>query len=130
MREEGGAKGPDVGVRRDDVCGDDDVLESVSGWIEMSSEVCGILGRKSHLYATCRQLSPSPPTTSTHLSRNSPPSSARPAKGVWLCTNMLSSRGTSNLLLSSATRSDSCLPPPLVRRIKGILFFWRWARDL
>ena len=33
--------------------------------------------------------------------------------------------GTSSLLLRSATRSDSCLPPPLVRRMKGICCDWR-----
>lgn len=40
---------------------------------------------------------------------------------------------TASLLLRSPTRSDSCFPPPLVSRIKGIRWDWRyesalWAR--
>jgi hypothetical protein len=76
--------------------------------------------------ATILHLSLSPPTTMTVLSLYWSIS----AKGVWLCTNMLVSIATPNLLLRSATRSDSCFPPPFVRRIKGICCDWRYERAL
>ena len=41
-------------------------------------------------------------------------------RSVWLCTKFSRLNGTSNLELNSATRSVSCLPPPLVKRMKGI----------
>ena len=50
------------------------------------------------------------------------------AKGVWLWTHMLLSNGTESFSDSSVARSDSCLPPPLVRRIKGIRSFCRKER--
>ena len=81
--------------------------------------------------ATFLQLSRSPPVTSIHLSfkaevRSLPWTSS--AKGVWLWINMLVSRGSLSALVSSATRSVSCLPPPLVRRMNGMRFRCRTAR--
>ena len=38
---------------------------------------------------------------------------------------MAASIGTPSLLLSSATRSDSCLPPPFVSNMKGMCCDWR-----
>ena len=52
------------------------------------------------------------------------------ANGVWLWTNMLVLSGTFSRSDSSATRSFSCFPPPLVRRTKGIRCNWRKSRDL
>lgn len=43
---------------------------------------------------------------------------------------MLVSRGMSRLVESSATRASSVLPPPLVRRMKGMLLLWRWESAL
>ena len=87
-----------------------------------------------HLSATPRHKSPSPPTTSTVFcfkgvaSSSDVADSTSSAKGVWLCTNMLVSSGTLSSWLRSATRDDSRLPPPLVRRMKGISWVWRYER--
>ena len=81
--------------------------------------------------ATSRHLLPSPPTTSIgSFFKEAWPllSCAKDANGVWLCTNMLVSSETPNLLLSSATLSDSCFPPPLVRRMKGMPLDWSASR--
>jgi hypothetical protein len=49
------------------------------------------------------------------------------AKGVWDWMKFFVVRGVgrAKALEMSATRSDSCLPPPLVRRMKGMWWFWR-----
>lgn len=91
----------------------------------------------TYFSATRRHWSPSPPVTSIHESFNPLPyislSSTISAKGVWLCTNMPVSSGTPRRSLTSSTRSDSYLPPPFVRRMKGIRWDCRyssafWAR--
>jgi hypothetical protein len=85
----------------------------------------------AHISATLRHLSPSPPVTKTVLSFR-PSIASDPStsclNGVWDCTKFSSVIGTPSFLLSSCTRALSCLPPPLVRRMKGMLFLWRSAR--
>jgi hypothetical protein len=86
---------------------------------------------ESHISATLRHLSPSPPVTKIVLSFRpltvSVPSTSC-LNGVCDCTKFSSLRGTPNFLLSSATRALSCFPPPFVSRMKGMLLLCRYAR--
>lgn len=81
--------------------------------------------------ATFRQLSWLPPVTRMHRSFRAGDCVSpwtRSANGVWLWTNMLVSRETPSTFISSATRAVSCVPPPLVSRMKGIRCLWRnWS---
>ena len=132
---------PDRRVRRYDVSRGNDIAESVpdrnGGTVscDTSSEGMKESGRAAdftYFSATSRHLSPSPPVTSIHASFNPFPyislSSTISAKGLWLCKNMPVSSCTPRPSLSSATRSDSYLPPPFVRRMKGIRWDCRYVR--
>lgn len=81
--------------------------------------------------ATFRQLSWFPPVTRMHRSFRAGDCVSpwtRSANGVWLWTNMLVSRETPSTFISSVTRAVSCVPPPLVSRMKGIRCVWRnWS---
>lgn len=82
--------------------------------------------------ATRRQPSPSPPATSTHLFSSALSSSGpltSSAKGEWLWIMTDESNATFNFSLISATRSVSCLPPPLVSRMKGMPCSFKMARE-
>lgn len=83
-------------------------------------------GGRTDFVATSRHLLDSPPTTKTHFSPIG--SFAMLSKGVWLWMKLLVSIAGSSCigpsarrLRSTATRSSSCCPPPLVRSTNGTL---------